>query len=183
MEYKAKKFDSLEDRRNFLYENFTGAVGVHVLNIMTDRGFLEAPASTRYHGNYAGGLFDHSVNVALILEQMSKELNLTWMEEDSALRIGLLHDLCKIDSYKLDKATQVWEHRSTLVKGHGVKSVIYAAEYGANLTEEERACILYHMGAYTPKEEWQNYNDAVRIFPNVLWTHTADMVASHIIGV
>ena len=26
--------------------------------------FFKAPASTKYHGAYAGGLFDHSMNVA-----------------------------------------------------------------------------------------------------------------------
>lgn len=48
------------------------------------------------------------------------------------------------------------------------------------ITREEEACIRYHMGAFTEKEEWKDYTDAVERFPNVLWTHTADMIASHI---
>ena len=48
------------------------------------------------------------------------------------------------------------------------------------LTEEEVACIRYHMGAFTDKELWNDYTAAVRKYPNVLWTHTADMIASHI---
>lgn len=35
-----------------------------ILAYLIDNGFFIAPASTKYHGNYAGGLFDHSMNVA-----------------------------------------------------------------------------------------------------------------------
>lgn len=51
------------------------------------------------------------------------------------------------------------------------------------LTEEEIMCIRYHMGAFTDKEEWRDYTNAVKNFPNVLWTHHADMLASHVSGV
>lgn len=44
-------------------------------------------------------------------------------------------------------------------------------------------CIRYHMGAFCPKEEWNDYTRAVRAYPNVLWTHQADMLASHVEGV
>ena len=48
------------------------------------------------------------------------------------------------------------------------------------LTQEEIACIRYHMGAFTDKVEWNYYTNAIKTYPNVLWTHTADMVASQI---
>ena len=51
------------------------------------------------------------------------------------------------------------------------------------LTEEEIACIRYHMGAFTPEKEWNDYTRAVKMWPNVLWTHHADMLASHVEGV
>ena len=35
------------------------------------------------------------------------------------------------------------------------------------------------MGAYE-KEEWNYFDRAIRKYPNVLWTHTADMSASKI---
>ena len=54
---------------------------------------------------------------------------------------------------------------------------------GTKLTEEEAACIVYHMGAYTEKEKWDFYGRAIERFPNVLWTHHADMIASKIKGV
>jgi hypothetical protein len=44
-------------------------------------------------------------------------------------------------------------------------------------------CIRYHMGAFTDKSEWNDYTRAVRNYPNVLWTHQADMLASQVAGV
>jgi hypothetical protein len=51
------------------------------------------------------------------------------------------------------------------------------------LTPEEVMCIRWHMGAFDEKENWQYYSRAVNKYPNVLWTHTADMIASQIMGV
>ena len=47
-----------------------------------------------------------------------------------------------------------------------------------HLTDEEQACIRWHMGAYEGKESWPDFDAAIKEFPNVLFTHTADMYAS-----
>lgn len=147
--------------------------------VLHDKGFFDAPASTKYHGNYKGGLFDHSANVAIALKTMTDKLNLKWEREESPLIVGMLHDLCKIDQYKYEDDTYKWDD-SPVIKGHGLKSVIYAQKLGIQLTDEEIACIVYHMGAFCPKEEWNDYGEAISKYPNVLWTHTADMVASRV---
>lgn len=51
------------------------------------------------------------------------------------------------------------------------------------ITDEELYCIRWHMGAFDDKENWNSYGRAVTNFPNVLYTHTADMVAARILGV
>lgn len=51
------------------------------------------------------------------------------------------------------------------------------------LTVEEIMCIRYHMGAFCDKSEWNDYTRAVHKYTNVLWTHQADMLASHVEGV
>ena len=53
---------------------------------------------------------------------------------------------------------------------------------GTELTEEEKLCIRYHMGAFVDQKEWSYYSRDVNICPNVLFTHTADMIASQING-
>lgn len=57
-----------------------------------------------------------------------------------------------------------------------LKMKLIAAQYRIKELEE-RLCIRYHMGAYETSD-WDEYDQAIRKFPNVLWTHTADMLAS-----
>ena len=80
-------------------------------------------------------------------------------------------------------AESVWEYNpDTLLKGHGDKSVMLLSQF-YTLTDEEIMCIRYHMGAFTDKSEWNDYTRAVSQYPNVLWTHQADMLATHVAGV
>lgn len=162
------------------------------------KGFFTAPASTKYHGAYEGGLFDHSFAVAKFLVELTEKNDLKWQRPESPYIVGMFHDLCKIDQYRHPTVAEAarldgevdyitdensWEYNpETLLKGHGDKSVMLLSRF-YELTEEEILCIRYHMGAFTDKEEWQYYTRAVNLYPNVLWTHHADMLASHVAGV
>jgi hypothetical protein len=146
---------------------------------LVDDGFFTAPASTRYHGAYEGGLFDHSFAVAEMLVKMTEQIRLEWLKPRSPWVVGLFHDLCKIDHY-IQTAGRFKSNKDTHLSGHGDKSVILLSQW-IKLTEEESLCIRYHMGAYMVKE-WNQYDRAIRKYPNVLWTHTADMYASKVLG-
>lgn len=194
MIYEPITFDSFESRKEYFIKGYSDILGRPVVDKLIAEGFLTAPASTKYHGNYPGGLFDHSVNVAAILYDLTLANDLKWdgehFDEDGTNRspyiVGLLHDLCKIDQYKPTPEGSPYPYEydnSPIIKGHGTKSLIYIHRFGlTRLTEEEAYCIVYHMGAYTPQEEWKDYNNAVSKCPNVLWTHVADMIASQIMG-
>ena len=161
---------------------------------LLDKGFFTAPASTKYHGNYEGGLFDHSYMVARYLKKLTEDCRLDWQNPRSPLLVGMFHDLCKIDQYRhpvigesmdgtIFYAEFVWEYNpDTLLKGHGDKSVMLLSQF-YTLTDEEIMCIRYQMGAFTDKSEWNDYTRAVHKYTNVLWTHQADMLASHVEGV
>jgi 23S rRNA maturation-related 3'-5' exoribonuclease YhaM len=82
--------------------------------------FFYAPASTKYHGNYEGGLFDHSFMVMNTLVDLTRHNNLKWQRDGSPFIVGLLHDLCKIDQYKLGEAGYEY-NTDTLLTGHGDK--------------------------------------------------------------
>lgn len=84
--------------------------------------------------------------------------------------------------YRHRKKNGMEDTTDILLKGHGDKSVMLLSQF-YTLTEEEVMCIRYHMGAFTDKSEWNDYTRAVHIYPNVLWTHQADMLASHVEGV
>ena len=55
-------------------------------------GFFTAPASTKYHGNYEGGLFDHSFTVTSSLLSLTKRMGLNWKRKASPYIVGMLHD-------------------------------------------------------------------------------------------
>ena len=149
---------------------------------LTERGFFTAPASTKYHGACEGGLFEHSMNVTRALVELTKNNGLKWERKESPWIIGFFHDLCKIDQYKPLPEGGYEFVKNTMLKGHGDKSVMLLSQL-TTLTEEEIACIRYHMGAFCEKEEWNDYTGAIHKWPNVLWTHMADMIAAHVMEV
>ena len=172
----------------------TSVVSDDMMEYLMTYGFFTAPASTKYHGNYEGGLLEHSYMVTKYLLTLTKDNHLIWHKSRSPYIVGMFHDLCKIDQYRhpasdlfvdgmLLPDPSKWEYNpDTLLKGHGDKSVMLLSQF-YTLTEEEIMCIRYHMGAFTDKSEWNDYTRAVHQYPNVLWTHQADMLASHVAGV
>lgn len=151
-----------------------------LLEKLYQRGFFDCPASTKYHGNYRGGLFDHSYAVARNLVALTEKLGLKWEKESSPYIVGMLHDLCKCDQYVEMPDGYVYVNDLPL-PGHGEKSVILAQSLTA-LTEEEILCIRWHMGAFDDKANWNHYGAAIECYGTVLWTHTADMMAARIQG-
>lgn len=176
----------------------TPLLPIDMLDWLVNKGFFTAPASTKYHGAHEGGLYQHSTSVMKFLVQLTKDNGLHWQDERSPYIVGMFHDLCKIDQYRHPVTghieefngwrtpiydEQAWEYNpDTLLKGHGDKSVMLLSQF-YTLTDEEIMCIRYHMGAFTDKSEWNNYTRVVNQYPNVLWTHQADMLASHVAGV
>lgn len=150
--------------------------------VLTQESFFSSPASTKYHGNYPGGLYDHSYMVTISLLNLTHRLGLAWSRKQSPYIVGMLHDMCKCDNY-IRKADGTYDYNThTLLNGHGKKSVIMIQKF-LTLTDEEIACIRWHMGAFDDKENWNRYGEAITKYPNVLYTHTADMIASRIKGV
>lgn len=182
--------DAIFDLRREFIEDMSkvgaGSIAMSAVDTLTEWGFFNMPASTKYHGTREGDLFLHSKNVAHELERITKACGVEWANPRSPILIGYFHDLCKCDSY-----TRVghpladsfaWEYRKDLVlKGHGDKSVMLASLL-CRLTEEEMLCIRYHMGAYMT-DDWDGYDRAIRKYDTVLWTHQADMIASKVLGV
>lgn len=156
--------------------------------------FFEAPASSRYHGNYEGGLLEHSLNVYdclkdyLSRERVQKTYHLNYNEETIAI-VALLHDLCKINCYKQSmrnvKENGQWiqvpfyEFQDTLPYGHGEKSVYMISGY-MRLTREEAFAIRYHM-VFAGNEDARNVGAAFEMFPLAFALSTADMEATYFI--
>lgn len=174
---------TVANRKDFLYK-FSPYIGEAGVQELIQMGFCTAPASTKYHGSYTGGLFDHSIAVVSELIKLTLNENIEWIHRYAPIRVGLLHDLCKVDRYRHTKDDQ-WEYAADVIPGHGMKSALMAhrilSAEADELTKEEELCIIHHMGAYE-KDLWKEYDLAIRSYPTVLWTHTADMIASKVRG-
>ncbi|MBQ7756347.1 MAG: hydrolase [Oscillospiraceae bacterium] len=157
--------------------------------------FFTAPASTRYHGNYEGGLVEHSLNVYdclvdyLSREKVKNDFNLSYSDETIAI-VSLLHDLCKINVYKSGfrnvkdengKWIQVpnYTFEDLLPYGHGEKSVYIISGF-MRLTREEAFAIRYHMG-FSGEENKTTVGNALEMFPLALAVNIADMEATFLL--
>ncbi len=154
--------------------------------------FFTAPASTRFHGSYDGGLCEHSLNVyhclADYLERESVQdlYGLSYSPETVAI-VSLLHDLCKINCYKKGtrnvKVNGVWEQVPTydyaddLPYGHGEKSVYIITGF-MRLTREEAFAIRYHMG-FSGNEDKKLVGSAFEKYPLAFAVSVADMEATY----
>lgn len=170
------------DRRKLMMETFPQEADL-LSQILDDTDFYYSPASTKYHGAYIGGLFDHSMNVACVLKYLTSiGVCSKWENNRSPVIVGLLHDFTKIGKYNREEdGTFTYNSKAQGYGGHGSDSVIKLLQI-LPLSQEEALCIRYHMGAYE-KEDWDGFDRAIRTYPNVLWTHTADMYASKVLEV
>lgn len=158
-----------------------------IIEYMISGGFFAGTSSTGTHGThgaYLGGNSWHSRMVAMLLREYTDKIGLQWERPESPEIIGWLHDLCKMDEYIwIDGSSTQSGHyervRDTLLSGHGDKSAILALSK-MHLTDEEIMCIRWHMGAFEGKDKWDAYTAAVKKYPNILWTHQADMIASQV---
>lgn len=145
---------------------------------LSDNKYFELPASTKYHGAFDGGLYLHSRGITRMLEEYTAAGLCKWEREESPFIIGMFHDLCKIDFYT--KIDGEWEYRrNRMYPGHGENSVIILQKF-MELTDQEIACIRWHMGAFCGKDDWNYLGRAVARYPEVLYTHTADMYVSKV---
>ena len=164
-----------------------------LLKYLEDSDFFVAPASSRFHSAYEGGLLDHSLNVYDCL--------ISYLNSDSIKRFGfeyssetiaiaaLLHDLCKVNVYKkgfrnVKDEKGAWQRVDTfefddqLPYGHGEKSVYIISGF-MRLTREEAFAIRYHMGYSSERDDPRNVAKAFEMFPLAFALSTADSEATY----
>ena len=101
----------------------------YVIEDIERLGFFDAPASSRFHLNYDGGLCEHSLNVCKValrlrdqMIDMKPELE-ALLPKDSVIVASLLHDVCKANYYQestrnvKNKETGRWEEVPFLPSG------------------------------------------------------------------
>lgn len=156
--------------------------------------FFTAPASTRFHNAFEGGLLRHSLNVYDCLcsymntSRVKDDYKLTASEETKAI-VALLHDVCKVNFYRVsmrnakNEQTGQWEKvpyyeiNDTLPYGHGEKSVYMVSGF-MRLSREEAMAIRWHMG-FSGTEDKNSIGKALEMYPLAFALSVADMEASY----
>jgi 23S rRNA maturation-related 3'-5' exoribonuclease YhaM len=132
--------------------------GIHDYIIyIQNSDFFEAPASTKYHRSYPGGLAEHCLNVLESLKLSNSRLKGSkQLPEDSILITALCHDICKEGLY----IGNYGDYRT--VKGHPAHNKhstlsIERIEKHIELTPTEKDIIMYHMGLFSCYEYGMEY--------------------------
>ena len=152
----ADKQITTEDEKRFreILESVGREGTEEFLDYLKANNFFTAPASVSYHSNWKGGLVNHSLKVydyamqyreEMISEDPSLESEL---DTDSIAIAALLHDICKMDEYKI-KADGSPAHKKSYapVGFHGDKSVALIMFRGYKLEGDEIVAIRWHMGS------------------------------------
>lgn len=189
--------DMAADKQRFIdifKENITREGSAELLRFLCSESsdFFTAPASTRYHGAEPGGLCRHSLNVydclcdQLARPRMQQLYGIHYDNESIAIS-ALLHDLCKVNFYRVEsrnvKKNGVWTAvpyytiDDRLPYGHGEKSVYIVSGF-MKLTRDEAFAIRYHMG-FSGTEDNGTVGKALEMFPLAFALSVADMEAAY----
>jgi len=168
-----------------------------ILKYLNESDFFDAPASTRFHSNHAGGLVEHCVKVYhRFVSILEKEYGADYLSKnpempESVAIIALLHDICKVGCYKVEernvKVGNEWTKKpyyaydDPLPYGHGEKSVYMISGF-MRLSREEAMAINWHMGGYDARNQSGSYvlGEAFQKFPLALLFHVADLMTSYL---
>lgn len=150
--------------------------------------FFTAPASTKFHGAYEGGLCYHSLAV---YDCLKDSVIADTFSQETLIKVALLHDICKANFYTVDyrnaKIDGQWERvpfyavKDDFPYGHGEKSVLLASRF-IDLTDEEVCAIRWHMGAFDEAVKGGfNLSQVYERYPLALELHIADLRASYLV--
>lgn len=171
----------------------TGRQGVEdLLAWLETTDWFTAPASTKYHCAYPGGLVDHSLAVYDELVRLNNTYApiMGAIPEQSVIIMALLHDLCKVNCYKEEtrnrkNAFGAWEQYTAYTKdeklaygGHGSKSVFIASRF-ISLFDNEAIAINCHMATWENGKQGE-IGDAFRQTPQAWLLHVADEAATFV---
>lgn len=195
---KGERMDSNDIKEEFLeifYENVERDGSEKLIDWLERSDFFEAPASTKLHSSYEGGLCQHSINVYKRFRKLvENEYGPNWenkISAESVAIIALLHDVCKVNYYTTEmrnvKENGNWVQKAfykiddALPYGHGEKSVYIISGF-MKLTREEAMAINWHMGGFDARVQGGSYSMSAAYYkyPIAMLFHMADMMATYL---
>lgn len=164
-----------------------------LLEYLESSDFFIAPASTKYHEPYDGGLAHHSLKVFEIADTLFMVVHGREEYEkavDSIKLTAICHDMCKINIYKKGQLWRKdskgkWESYTGYIFAdenplatHGPKSTILLSRF-VKLKDEEAMAISWHSGSFgLGTNDMNSLMKANEKHPLVLMIHMADMLSA-----
>ena len=183
------------NREGFLKEN--------LLAKLENSDFFFAPASTKYHGNYKGGLCEHCLQVYDNLVQINETKDLHF-NEDSMKILALFHDISKMNFYeeyfqnkkvyypggskrdeggnydwKAVASFKVREAKDRFVFGNHEQTSEFMLRSYCPLTYEESIAILHHHAGMSWDCAQDNISEVYNKYPIAMYLHVADMIGCY----
>lgn len=144
-----------------------------LVEFLLNSDFFEAPASSKYHCNFKGGLCQHSLNVYKNLKALTSVYTPGAYTDETLIIISLFHDLSKTNFYTTytkkfknysikgkftdEKGKYDWDEEEyysvkdakdrLLARDHEVNSCFLLQKY-IPLTDEEAIAIMNHHGGW-----------------------------------
>lgn len=161
-------------------------------HLQTNTDFFTAPASSKFHNNFSGGLALHCLNVYKNFKALL-DLKQIQMDEDSIIITSLLHDICKCNYYVKEQRNRkkdgkwesydVWASSKSLSipLPHSARSVRMLRGF-IQIKFIEELVIFYHMGPFGGEDfEYRNLLKQVNgQYPQTLLFYTADLISSYL---
>ena len=191
---KENKVDYKQEFLDIYFDKIERDGADKLLEWLERSDFFTAPASTKHHSSYESGLVEHSVKAYhRFIKVLQSEYGDNWAKtcsEESAAIIALLHDVCKVNLYKVemrnkkinDKWVQVpyYAVEDSLPYGHGEKSVYIIGGF-MKLSREEAMAINWHMGFADPRFSFISpLSTAFTKFPLALLFFISDVEATYL---
>ena len=163
-----------------------------LIDCLDSSDFFYAPATSKYHGSYPGGLCEHSLRVYKTLCRLNETFACGYSDRTLKL-VGLLHDLSKVDYYEeysrnvknaFGQWEQVKEYRikdasSRQLGDKGVNAFLQVSKYFP-LTEEETMALIYQ---YAGADKSECSEDVLSILDKYSLTaliHVADILSVYV---
>lgn len=155
--------------------------------------FFTAPASTKYHGAYEGGLCEHCLQVYFNLEKLYSSFNFKIPAEDSLIVVALFHDISKINFYKKelrnkkDEQGNWYSYESFTYKepterffvGNHEGTAAYITSTLLPLHTDEYAAILNHHGGMGWDSAKAGIPEVFEIYPLAQFLYYADCINAY----
>lgn len=176
-----------------------------LISWLVSTDFFKAPASTRFHNSFEGGLCEHSLNVYHNLIQL-KNLYCPEISDESCKIVALFHDLAKVNFYektvqnkkvyskngsKSDEmgrfdwvaspGYKVYDYmdRDFVCNAHGVNSYLRVNKF-MKLSMPEVSAIINHHSGLDETFSGAELSEVLDRYPLASLLHMADYLATFI---